>query len=266
MNTRVSWRDLPGALRDQIEDQAGSLIAEEHVTTGLNSIVAMVLQTTQGEFFLKGVRADHARAVWTQANEAAINKHVRPLTAELSFHVQAENWDMLGFQYLADHRQADLSPGSPDLAKVSAVLQALSVLPPPDDVQLRTVEDRFRGYGDGLSLLAGSSIAHTDPNPSNILIGDTAKLVDWAWPTLAAPWIDTACVGLHLIGAGHHPQAAERWCAALPAYAAASAQAISAFVLAQRNLWHEISADNPQPWNQELAAATDRWVSHRALS
>jgi uncharacterized protein YbjT (DUF2867 family) len=97
------------------------------------------------------------------------------------------------------------------------------------------------------------------------MIGDTAKLVDWAWPTLAAPWIDTACVGLHLIAAGHDPVSAERWCASSPAYTAALTEAISAFVLAVRNLWHEISAANPQPWTLELAAATNRWASHRGF-
>ena len=38
MNPRVSWHDLSSALRDQIEDQAGSFIAEEHVTTGFNCL------------------------------------------------------------------------------------------------------------------------------------------------------------------------------------------------------------------------------------
>jgi hypothetical protein len=74
-----------------------------------------------------------------------------------------------------------------------------------------------------------------------------------------------AVLGLHLINAGHHPEPAERWCVTCPAFAAAPAQAISAFVLAQRNLWHEISAANPQPWTLELAAATDRWASHRGF-
>jgi hypothetical protein len=121
-----SWNDLSTDLRLQIEDQVGSFVAEEQVTTGHNCLVGMVLQTTQGKFFLKGVRADHSRAVWTQANEAAINKHVLPFAAELSFHIRAENWDILGFQYLADYRLADLSPGSPDLPKIAATLQTLS--------------------------------------------------------------------------------------------------------------------------------------------
>jgi hypothetical protein len=265
MNARVSWHDLPNALRLQIQDQTGSFIAEDHVTTGFNCLVGMVLQAGRGKFFLKGVAADHACAVWTQANEAAINKHIQPFTAELAFHIQTENWDILGFQYLANHRHADLSPGSPDLPKVAATLQALSALPPPDDMQLRTIGDRFRDYGDDLYLVAGSSVAHTDPNRHNFLIGGTAKLVDWAWPTLAAAWVDTACVGLHLIVAGHCPEAVERWCATCPAYAAASAEAISTFVLAQRNLWHEISAAAPEPWKLKITAATDRWVSHRGL-
>jgi hypothetical protein len=48
-----------------------------------------------------------------------------------SFHIQAETWDILGIEYLADYRHADLSSSSPDLAKIAFTLRALSALPPP---------------------------------------------------------------------------------------------------------------------------------------
>ncbi len=77
-------------------------------------------------------------------------------------------------------------------------------------------------------------VAYTDLYRHNIMIGDSARLVDWAWPTLAAPWIDTACIGLQLITAGHQPTAAEAWCQQLTAYAAASEYAVSG--ICQRGL------------------------------
>jgi hypothetical protein len=168
----------------------------------------MILHTTSGQWFLKGVRAGHPRAAWTHANEAAINPWVAPVTAPLEFRVQADGWDVLGFGYLAGHRHADLAPGSPDLPAITAALQALAAIPAPRAVQLRAIEDRWREYiGDRAALLAGPAIAHTDLHRHNIMIGASAKLIDWAWPTLAAPWVDTACVGLQLITAGHHPAA-----------------------------------------------------------
>jgi hypothetical protein len=224
------------------------------------------LATSSDTYFLKGVPTDHASAVWTQSNEAAINPHVKAVTPSLRFRVQTEGWAILGFQYLVRHRHADLSPGSMDLPHIAETLRELSGKPAPDDVKLRTIEDRWRDYaGDRAHLLAGSTVAHTDLHRHNIMIGDDAKLVDWAWPTLAAPWVDTACVGLQLIEAGHHPEDAERWCHQLPAYAAATTEAVTTFVSTARALWHDISAADPQPWKHDIAAAADRWAKHRGL-
>jgi hypothetical protein len=129
MNARVSWFELPTALRERIEAEAGPFVHEKQLLTGHNCLVGMVMTTSAGTYFLKGVPADHARAVWTQANEAAINPSVTAVAPSLRFHVQAEGWDILGFQYLADYRHADLSPGSPDLPHVAETLRVLSTLP-----------------------------------------------------------------------------------------------------------------------------------------
>jgi len=147
----------------------------------------------------------------------------------------------------------------------SATLHALSEITAPRGLRLRTIEDRWRGYGGRLSLLAGPALAHTDLHRHNIMVSDSAKLIDWAWPTLAAPWFDTACAALQLIHAGHHPKDAELWCQELPAYAAASDEAVSAFVTAARGLWHDISSADPQPWKREVATSAGRWVIHRGL-
>jgi hypothetical protein len=265
VNRRVSWSALPDALCCRIEAEAGAFVREEPVATGHNCLVGMILHTTRDRFFIKGVPADHARAVWNQANEAAVNPYLLPVAPELAFRVQACDWDILGFEYLAGHRHADLSPGSPDLAAVAAALRSLAEIQAPEGVTLRRIEDRWRDYGDDLSVLAGPTLAHTDLHRHNIMIGDRARLVDWAWPTLAAPWIDTACVGLQMITAGHQPGAAEAWCRQLPAYAAASGQAVSAFVTAARGLWADISSADPQPWKRQVAAAAERWAAHRRL-
>jgi len=265
VNPRVAWADLPAGLRGRLEEAAGTFVRAEQVSAGHNCLIGMILHTTSGQWFLKGVLAGHPRAAWTHANEAAINPWVAPVTAPLKFRVQDNSWDVLGFGYLAGHRHADLAPGSPDLPAIAAALQALAAIPAPRTVQLRAIEDRWREYiGDRAALLAGPAIAHTDLHRHNIMIGPSAKLIDWAWPTLAAPWVDTACVGLQLITAGHHPAAAEHWCQQLPAYHAARREAITAFADAARAMWHEIAAHDPQPWKHDVAAAAGRWARHRA--
>lgn len=265
MNRRVSWNALPDALRYRIEAEAGAFVGEEPVATGHNCLIGMILHTTRGRFFVKGVPADHARAVWNQANEATVNPYLRPVAPALTFRVQTREWDVLGFEYLTGHRHADLSPGSPDLGAVAAALRTLAGVQAPQGVSLLRIEDRWRDYGDSLSVLAGSTVAHTDLHHHNIMIGDSARLVDWAWPTLAAPWIDTACVGLQMITAGHQPGGAEAWCQQLPPYAAASERAVSVFVSAARRLWTDISSADPQPWKRQVAAAAERWAAYRGL-
>jgi hypothetical protein len=110
-----------------------------------------------------------------------------------------------------------------------------------------------------------TTIAHTDLQAHNILIGPTARFIDWAWPTLGAAWIDTACLALHMIRMGHHPKDAERWAQALPAYAGAGKEAVSALVTAHVAIWTEISTADSQAWKAELADAARCWALHRGL-
>jgi hypothetical protein len=65
-------------------------------------------------------------------------------------------------------------------------------------MSLPWIEQPWTGLADDtdLALLAGDHLLHTDLNPDNILISDgRAWLVDWAWTTLGAAWIDPACAG-----------------------------------------------------------------------
>jgi hypothetical protein len=225
----------------------------------------MVVHAASGSFFLKGVTTDNARAVWTQDNEALINAHVAHLTAPLALRVRTSGWDVLGFQYLDNHRHADFKPGSPDLPAIGTALQRLAALPPPAR-PLRRMSQRWGQYAkDDSWRLDGDTVAHTDLHRYNILIGIDARFVDWSWPTLAAPWIDTACVALQLIQAGHEPHAAEQWCQDAPAYAGADEKAVSVFVGAAWALWRDISESSAEPWKREVAEAAARWAAHRRL-
>ncbi len=87
-------------------------------------------------------------------------------------------------------------------------------------------------------------------------------LVDWAWPTRAAAWIDAACWVVWLIASGHTPAPAERWAAAVPAWKRADERALGVFAAVQARLWAGITT-GAAPWSRQVAEAAARWQEHR---
>jgi thiamine kinase-like enzyme len=132
---------------------------------------------------------------------------------------------------------------------------------------VKRAEQRWAAYLDGdaaRNLLAGEALLHTDFNPLNILIGaGTAWIIDWAWPTRGAAFIDPACLLLRLMLDGHTAAEAEAWAAQCDSWAAAPGEAIDTFALACARLYGEIARADPQPWKQCLAAAGHDWARHR---
>ena len=261
---RTPWGELPDTVRRAVESAAGGVSEVEPISAGLNCGIAALLHTPTARVFIKGLRNDHPR-VATQRREAEINPHVASIAPPLLWQVDLDGWNILAFEHL-DGRHANLAPGSTDLPKVADTLTRLGQIQAPD-LPLRRLEDRWAGLADdsALALLAGEHLLHTDLNPHNIVIGDTAHLVDWAWPTLGAAWIDPACAILWLIAEGHTPAAAETWAQQIPSFAAASRPSIDAFTTASRRLWEQIAYDDPQPWKLRLHAAAQVWAGHRGI-
>jgi hypothetical protein len=264
---RLAWRSLPRTLCLAIEAEAGAYMADEPIATGLNCLIAMVLHTDKDVYFIKGVSPNDETGLWTQSTEALINPYVTPIGPELAFHVQASGWDILGFEYLADRWHPDLAPGSADLPTIADMLHTLADRSAPAHLAV-PIQERWNEFvGRRAMLLSGSTLAHTDMHRANLMVGPAdAKLVDWAWPTLAAPWIDTASVGLHLIHAGHTVKDAERWCETVAAFAVAGDEAIDTFVVAVNRMWTGMVRQDPlMPWKREVATAAARWATYRGL-
>ncbi|MGP4085398.1 aminoglycoside phosphotransferase [Streptomyces sp. KR55] len=262
---RLHWDDLPAATRDAVAACAGPIYAATTADKGLNSEIATTLDTGAGRVFVKGLRCDHPRA-WTQQREAAVNPHVAPLAPRLLWKIDNGEWNLLGFEHL-DGRAADYSPSSPDLPLVAEAIITLSSILAPPDIDLKQIEQRFADYvetPDDAQLLRGDTLLHTDWTPDNVLIADNAaRIVDWAWPTRGAAWIDAACWVVWLISAGHTPEAAEQWAAKTPAWATAPTRALDVFATAQQRLWEGIAADAPDvPWKRGLADAAARWSTY----
>ena len=260
---RVHWEDLPGTTRQAIEKHAGTVLSAVTVSEGLNSAVAAILTTENGQVFAKGLRADYPRR-WTQDMEALINPYVATLSPRLLWRVQDE-WDMLGFE-LIQGRHADYAPGSPDLPSVTATMTALGEITCPDE-PVKNAPHRWRGYVTDpadLGWLDGDRLLHTDYNPLNILMAEgRGLLIDWAWPTKGAGWIDPACLVIRLIAAGHTPQSAENVVQDVPAWRTAPAEGLAIFAGACARMWQEINDANPVDWTQRMARAARDWEQYR---
>ncbi len=118
---------------------------------------------------------------------------------------------------------------------------------------MKQAEQRWAAYLDNNAargLLAGQTLLHTDFNPLNVLIGTgIAWIIDWAWPTRGAAFIDPACFLLRLMLGGHTAAQAETWAAQCDSWAAASERAIDAFAVACARLYAEIAREDPGPGN-----------------
>ena len=252
-------------MRLAIEARTGRVHSARTVSAGLNSQLAVVLDTSTGWVFVKGLREDHPGVV-RQGREAMINPYVHAVAPRLRWHHQAAGWDLLAFEYIEGARHADYRPGSPDLPRVISAMYDLAAVNCPD-LPVKQARQRWAAYVDreaDLDLLDGDALLHTDFNPLNILLGqDRLWIIDWAWPTRGAAFIDAASFLIRAMAAGHSASQAETLAARCPGWQQAPSTAIDVFALASSRLYDEIARQDPQPFKQCLASAADAWVRHR---
>jgi hypothetical protein len=246
---RVHWEEA----RALIEEFAGRVVSAREVGDGFNSEIAVVIN---GRYFVKGLRQNHSW-VRTQRREREINAYVRHVSAALEWHAESVDWNLLGFEYLPG-RKPDYRPGSPDLVLVADTIARFP--PAPAGLELKRAEQRWSAYSQQAELFTGDHLSHTDWSPGNVLISGDARIVDWAWPTRGAQWIDPACWVVWLIASGHTPAQAEECAMEVPAFARAPRPAVTAFSAAQAAMWTEIGNKAPHPG---LAAAAASWHQHR---
>jgi hypothetical protein len=264
----TDWEALDEPLRQAIAERTGAVRAARTAAAGFQSQIAAVLDTESGPVFVKGIRCDQPGVV-RQRREAMINPVVLPVAPRLLWHAQAAGWDMLAFEAVQDARHADYRPGSADLPQVVEVMNRLGRISCPD-LPVKHAPQRWAAYLDDpvqAALLDGDRLLHTDFNPLNILVTPArAWIIDWAWPTRGARFIDPACFAIRLITAGHTPAAAEQWASRCAGWDTANPAAMGAFAAASARLFREIAAEDPTPWKKELASAATAWHEHCASS
>ncbi|MFH9617205.1 aminoglycoside phosphotransferase [Streptomyces pratensis] len=252
--SRIPFEQLPADVRHAVVDKTGCLHAARTVRGGMNSGIASVLETESGSVFVKGIPADHPQA-GAQRREAAIAPHLPASCPRLYWHLELDGWSLLGYE-VVDGRHASYAPGSPDLLLVEAALTELQQVTAPADIEIKDALDRWAEYAPPGTLhhFDGNALLHTDFAPDNVLItGERARLVDWAWPTRGAAWIDPGALALRLMEAGYSVEPAVAFAGRFPSWRGAEPQALAAFGAATAALWHEIAEEGGTSWKRGMA-------------
>lgn len=260
--TRVHWDDLPAVAQRAVEQHTGPILRTSTASAGANSGIAATVRTADSVLFVKGVPTVHPQAR-TQQREAAINPYLPAASPRLLWHVQAAGWDLIGYEHLTG-RHADYAPGSPDLPLVAHALVELQETPCPE-IDLKRAEQRWAKYAgpSGVEHLIGDTLLHTDLAPHNMLMTTRAHLIDWAWPTRGAAWIDPAVLILRLMEAGHTAAAADAWTRNhVPPWATAPHAAVLAFSEANAHAWDEIARNDSQDWKKNVARHAHDWLTY----
>jgi hypothetical protein len=238
-----------------------------------------------GAVFVKGITVERPE-VKAHRHEARVNAWLPAVAPRLLWTVEVDGWLLLGYDHV-DGRHANLSPGSPDLPLVAeavrmmaaeltpcpvedapslatqwerlAAWRRLTEDPPADlDPWVRANLDRLAGWETG--AVDGGSLVHTDLHSLNILVGTSARVVDWAWSRRAASWVDVSFLALRLMDAGHPPAAAEEWADNV---IATPDDARTAFAIGVLGIWEFLQRDKPLPHRAKLTDIARMWVRHR---
>src|SRR5947209_13498583 len=126
---KLQWESLPPGRVAAIEALTGPVLKAERVTAGLMPGLAAVLHAGNGRYFLKAVPATSPAArLYEREMSAGMVLPASVPAPRMHFRSDAGGWLVMVFDYL-DARDVDLSPGSPDLEKVLAVLGEIGAAP-----------------------------------------------------------------------------------------------------------------------------------------
>lgn len=247
--SRQHWGGLPEPIREAIRRNTNGVVRAEPVEGGSARIALAVATESGRRVFVKGVR-DEPRA----RIECRVQRYLLALAPRLLWHTEVGDCLLMGFEF-AEGRHADLSPGSPDLSTVAATLAELAEYTCPD-LPVLPVGKRWASYADdseSLAAITGTTLVHTDLTAENIILGGRTWVVDWAWPSWGAPWLDTAAMVARLVQSGHEPAEAEAWAATVPAWRAASPAAIGAYARLRASVAVARGAPIAHAWRRYLS-------------
>lgn len=260
----MGWNSPDDVFWLDIVPYTGAVYSSARAERGYTADVTLTAECELGPLFIKGYRLP-TRDMICFERESAINAHVLSVSPRLLWQHISDTWAVLGFER-APGSVAHFSPGSPDLPAVIDVLNRLaSIECPVIALDEDWAEWRFDRFTDTPELFAGNALLHSDIAPGNFLIHDgSAMVVDWAYPTRGAGFIDVAQLVVQLISSGRTPEDAEGWAERCKAWQSADSAAIDAFAAADLRLQQWAAESRPdEEWHTAMVRATADWLEYR---
>jgi hypothetical protein len=252
-------------LRTLIEPHTGPVRDIRPTARGFSSDFTALVDGEKGPCFVKAVPNRPGGKRDSLLREELINPFVTPLSPPILWRAQDHDWVALGFEPI-DGRVSNFRPHSPDLPTIAALTSRIGGLPLPEMARpwRETRWDRYTSQACDAALLRGDALLHTDINPSNFVLGDSAGwVVDWAWPTRGAAFIDPALLILQLIAARHTPAEAEAWAQKCDAWADADPEAVNVFVAATVRMYRAHAKRFRAQWRKAMVLAAEAWAEYR---
>jgi Phosphotransferase enzyme family len=224
---RISWGEVPGRVRDVVEQALGSPVRTAVTQYGGFSPGAAVRVVCAD-----GRRA-FVKAVGLSLNPDSPGLHRAEIRAmsvlpaglpapDFLASFDDGDWVALVLEDI-DGRRPSVPWTPPDVALIANALgqlartRASELLPPyADVVNMLTSWDVVAANGDGIDeglldrldgmldaqslareVTSGDALVHWDARSDNVLIRDgQAVLLDWAWASRGAPWLDTLLLAM----------------------------------------------------------------------
>ncbi|MFE2426976.1 phosphotransferase [Streptomyces sp. NPDC059373] len=301
--TRLTWGDLPPAVRGEITDRSGAAVLQAVSQEGgfTSGLAARLLLVDGRRVFVKGVPTEHPLAGMYE-HEAAVAAAVPSAFSSpaLLWSDGVEDWILLLFDDV-DGCHPSLAPDSADLPAVLATVTSMEeVLSPCPYVGARPVAEAMARVSNCWRALdadppgdlapwcarhlahliewetrwmpaaEGDTLVHADLRPDNMLrehTGGAVFVVDWAFGYRGAAWFDVAWLVPYLIMEGHTPASAEAALAGIPAWASADPDAVTALAVSVAGHWELARRRRSRPalraYQDREAAAALAWTAHR---
>lgn len=257
---RRDWDVLPESVRAKVSAWVDGYDSVAPAPDGDHAEIAAAVTGPHGQVFVKAASTDlgvRSLRFELAANEAVARVLRYPPRVEWA--LEADGWLVVATEHL-DGPHPDLSPGSPDLDLLARALAELQETPAPDG-QWYSPRGRL-GFFD--PVMDGAMLVHSDINPANLIVtAHGLRIVDWAYTTRAASWVELALLVQWLIGAGHTADQAERWLAQLPAWPT-DRTTLDDFASKNATKWAGKARHSTDTWVHDLAAWTGQWAAYRA--
>ncbi|MEU6204112.1 phosphotransferase [Micromonospora musae] len=254
---RSDWAALPQGVTAEIDARVGGIIDVYPAPSGNHAEIASTVTGSADTVFVKAASTD--LSVRSLRYELAATSAVDWYPPAIRWHVQRDGWLVAGAELLHGPHP-DLSPGSNDLDLLGVALKGLQATPVPSGLWF-TPEGRL---GFAVLGMDGGTLIHSDLNPANLIVTTNGlRIVDWAYATKAAPWVELTLLVQWLIGSGHTAAQAEQWLAQFPAWTTTDPVALDHFASHNASKWSAKSQHSTEKWVHGLATWTDEWAAHR---